>query len=469
LIATEATELKNDSSGTAKQKILVLEDESVLRETICNFFELRGYETIRADTCVKADQIWNTMRPDAAIVDYSLPDGKSLEFLSRWKSISPRIPVLFLTGNGSIELAVQAVKLGAEQFLTKPTDLSILHTMLQRSMENARNQGSQIAEKTRRERGSIEPFLGTSSVIKRLEDLVSKFVATNRPILIDGETGTGKGVLARWIHENGPRSVEAFVDLNCGGLPSELLESELFGHERGAFTGATQAKAGLFEIADRGTVFLDEIGDMGLLAQAKLLKVIEDKRFRRLGHLQERTVDIRLIAATHRNLPTEVEKRNFRGDLYFRISTIPLTTPPLRDRAEDIPLLAECLLRNFSREFDGTECSMSVGAAKALKNYSWPGNIRELRNVLERAIILCEDRQIAEKDLHFEVSMRFENAESDSNATLEEMEKRHIQRVLTSEDWQVHAAAKRLHVPKSSLYQKILRFGLIRSETTKSQ
>jgi DNA-binding NtrC family response regulator len=453
----------------AKQRILVLEDEPIVRETICDFLQLRGYETIQADTCIKADQIWNSMRPDAAVVDYLLPDGKSLEFLPRWKSIAPSVPVLFLTGNGSIDLAVQAVKLGADQFLTKPADLSMLYIMLQRSMENARNQHNQMAEKTRRERTSIEPFLGTSSAIRQLEVIVRKFLATDRPILIGGETGTGKGVLARWIHENGPRSAEAFVDLNCGGLPRELLESELFGHERGAFTGAMQTKAGLFEIAHRGTVFLDEIGDMELEVQSKLLKVIEEKRFRRLGHLHERSVDIRLIAATHQNLPTEVEKRKFRGDLYFRISTIPLTMPTLRDRAEDIPLLAEWFLRSFSREFGGGEYRMSPGVIKALKNYSWPGNIRELRNVLERAVILCEDRQIAEDDLHFEVPLLFEKADNDSDATLEEMERRHIQRALSSEDWQVSAAAKKLNVPKSSLYQKIQRFGLTRSETTKFQ
>lgn len=199
-----------------------------------------------------------------------MPDGNPLELLSRWKSAEPHIPVIILTGNGSIELAVQAVKLGADQFLTKPTDLATLYLMLQRSLENRRNTQKQLAEKIRRERTSVDPFLGESPAIRRLEELARKFVQADSPILIGGETGTGKGVLAKWIHENSSRSAESFVDLNCGGLSRELLESELFGYEKGAFTGASQAKAGLFEIAHRGSVFLDEIGDIGVASATQV-------------------------------------------------------------------------------------------------------------------------------------------------------------------------------------------------------
>ena len=261
--------------------------------------------------------------------------------------------------------------------------------------------------------------------------------------------------MARWIHENGPRAAEAFVDLNCGGLSRELLESELFGYEKGAFTGASQAKPGLFEIAHRGTVFLDEIGDMELQVQPKLLKVLEEKRFRRLGDTRERSVDVRLMAATHQNLPAGVEKRTFRGDLYFRVSTIPFTTPALRDRLEDIPLLCEWFLQSFSRDFGGRDYRITPGATRELQAYSWPGNIRELRNVLERAVLLCEDRQITEKELHFERASLAHNAIGDGDTTLEEMERQHIHNVLVSEGWQVDAAARRLNVPRSSLYQKI--------------
>jgi DNA-binding NtrC family response regulator len=452
-----------------KQRILVLEDESIVRETICEYFERHGHEAIRADSCANADQIWNSVRPDAAILDYSLPDGNTLELLSRWKAVEPYIPVIILTGNGSIDLAVQAVKLGADQFLTKPADLSTLHLMLQRSLENERNRHKQMAEKTRRERVPIDPFLGKSVAIRKLGELARKFLYAESPILISGETGTGKGVLARWIHDNGPRTSEAFVDLNCGGLSRELLESELFGYEKGAFTGATQSKAGLFEIAHRGTVFLDEIGDMEIQVQPKLLKVLEEKRFRRLGDLRERSVDVRLIAATHQHLPSAVEKRGFRGDLYFRISTIPLTAPALRDRLEDVPLLASWFLQSFSRDFGGREYRISPGAMRALQSYCWPGNIRELRNVLERAVLLCEERLVTENELHFERSAMTETVISEMDTTLEQMERQHIHNVLLNEGWQVDAAARRLNVPRSSLYQKIKRFGLTRSEMMKIQ
>jgi DNA-binding NtrC family response regulator len=455
--------------AVSKQRVLVLEDESLIRETICDYFEQQGHEAIGADSCARADDIWNTARPDAVILDYSLPDGNPLELLSRWKALEPHIPVIILTGNGSIELAVQAVKLGADQFLTKPTDLSTLYLMLQRSLENKRNRHKQLAEKIRRDRSSIDPFLGSSVAIRKLAELARKILHADSPILIGGETGTGKGVLAKWIHENSSRSVEPFVDLNCGGLSRELLESELFGFEKGAFTGASQAKAGLFEIAHRGSIFLDEIGDMEPQVQPKLLKVLEEKRFRRLGDLRERSVDVRLIAATHHNLPVAVEKGLFRGDLYFRISTIPLTTPALRERLEDLPLLTAGFLQNFSCDFGGREYRISNAAARALQSYSWPGNIRELRNVLERAALLCDDQLIAEHDLQFERASLADNAFGDMDATLEEMEKQHIQHVLSGEGWRVDAAARRLKVPRSSLYQKIKRYGLTRSEVTRVQ
>jgi DNA-binding NtrC family response regulator len=453
----------------SKQRVLVLEDESGIRETICDYFEQHGHDAIGADCCARADDIWNSARPDAVILDYSLPDGNPLDLLSRWKAVEPHIPIIILTGNGSIELAVQAVKLGADQFLTKPTDLSTLYLMLQRALENKRNRHKQLADKIRRERTPIDPFLGSSPAIRKLAELARKFIHADSPILIGGETGTGKGVLATWIHENSSRSAEPFVDLNCGGLSRELLESELFGYEKGAFTGASQAKAGLFEIAHRGSIFLDEIGDMEPQVQPKLLKVLEEKRFRRLGDLRERSVDVRLIAASHRDLPTAVEKGLFRGDLYFRISTIPLRTPPLRERLEDVPLLTVEFLQSFSCDFGGCEYRISNAAARALQSYSWPGNIRELRNVLERAALLCEDQLITERDLHFERASFADNAIGDADATLEEMEKQHIQHVLSGEGWRVDAAAKKLNVPRSSLYQKIKRYGLTRSEATRVQ
>jgi len=266
-----------------KHKILILEDDAALRGMYCSFLADKGYLALSAENCGAGERIWSSQRPDAAVLDYSLPDGNSLELLARWKAADPQIPVIILTGHGSIDVAVQAIKLGAEQFLTKPADLATLHLMLERALENVRNRKNKIIANERQKRNRVEPFLGTSSVIQELAELARKLVQTDSSVLITGETGTGKGVLAEWFHEHGPRNGEAFVDLNCAGLSRELLESELFGHEKGAFTGAFQSKAGLLEIGHRGTVFLDEIGDMELQIQPRLLKVLRGKEIPTAG------------------------------------------------------------------------------------------------------------------------------------------------------------------------------------------
>jgi DNA-binding NtrC family response regulator len=307
----------------------------------------------------------------------------------------------------------------------------------------------------------VNPFLGRSPVIRRLAEVCAKVVTAESPVLIHGETGTGKGVLAHWFHENGPRSAEPFVDLNCGGLSRELLESELFGYEKGAFTGAVQTKAGLLEIAHKGTVFLDEIGDVDLQIQPRLLKVLEEQRFRRLGDLRDRRVDVRLIAATHRDIVHLIREKAFRSDLYFRINTIPLTTPALRERIEDIPMLAQYLLDRLPRDLGtGRSIELSDGAMRALQSYPWPGNIRELRNVLERAVLLCDSPVLRERDLHFDIPDEPLPNNSDHLRTLEQMEREYIEQVLSIEGGRVESAAKRLGIPRSSLYSKIKQYGL---------
>jgi transcriptional regulator with PAS, ATPase and Fis domain len=288
-----------------------------------------------------------------------------------------------------------------------------------------------------------------------------KVVASELPVLILGETGTGKGVLARWIHENGPRRRAPFVDLNCAGLSREFLDTELFGHEKGAFTGAIAAKQGLFEVSHGGTLFLDEIGDIDPQLQPKLLKVVEEKRFRRLGEVSDRTVDVRLVGATHHNLHEMARDGRFRSDLYFRIATIPLTIPPLRERPEDIPMLAAQMLSDIGRSVGRTKATISDAAFQEMQSYSWPGNVRELRNALERAVLLAEHDVLEASD--FALAFHGVGAASEHNElrlTLEQMERLHIERVLADEDGRVDRAAERLAVPRSSLYQKIKRFGI---------
>jgi len=371
------------------------------------------------------------------------------------KEIDSDIPLLVLTAHGSIDLAVRAIKEGAEQFLTKPLELPTLQVILQRLLQKQRNHHKQLASKTRQVRQAIDPFIGTSSAIHALADQAHKILNTESPILILGETGTGKGVLARWLHENSPRADEAFVDLNCAGLSRELLETELFGHEKGAFTSATASKQGLFEVAHRGTIFLDEVGDVDLQIQPKLLKVLEEKRFRRVGDVRDRQVDVRLIAATHQDIGQFVREKKFRNDLYFRISTIPLSFPPLRERSEDIPTMAQYLLNKLSADLGRGEIILDESCIKALQAYSWPGNVRELRNVIERAVLLSDHGSITLRDLNFEGHATLGASFLDSRLTLIELEKQHIERVLQEERGHVETAAKRLGIPRSSLYQKL--------------
>ena len=448
----------------ARNRILVVDDEPGLRFGIRDFLELQGYDVDEAESCRNAQQIFRTARPDIVIADYMLPDGTALDLLPRLKEIDSDIPLLILTAHGSIDLAVRAIKEGAEQFLTKPLELPALLVILERLLANQRNHHKQLASRSRAVRRAIDPFIGTSLAIRCLADQARKVLATESPVLILGETGTGKGVLARWLHDNSPRAEEAFVDLNCAGLSRELLETELFGHEKGAFTSATTSKQGLFEVAHRGTIFLDEIGDVDVQIQPKLLKVLEDQRFRRVGDVRDRQVDVRLIAATHHDIGQLVRDKKFRDDLYFRVSTIPLAFPALRERVEDIPIMAEYMLEKLAADLGRGEIQLEPDSVRALQTYSWPGNVRELRNVIERAVLLNEQKTITLKELHFDGHAENREFHLGSNLTLLDLEKQHIERVLEEERWRVEIAARRLGVPRSSLYQKIKKHRISQSK-----
>jgi transcriptional regulator with PAS, ATPase and Fis domain len=313
-----------------------------------------------------------------------------------------------------------------------------------------------------RARYERDPFLGKSPAILELSEVIERVSKTDNTVLIQGETGTGKGVLASWLHKIGSRSNEAFVELNCAGLSGELLESELFGHQKGAFTGAVMNKVGFMEAANHGTIFLDEIGDMDSQVQPKILKVVEEKQFYRLGDVHERKVDVRIIAATHRDLKKLVEEGEFREDLYFRISALHLRIPPLRERPEDIPVITDKLLEQISWDMKRGPLRISDNARLTFQRYSWPGNIRELRNVLERAAILSYDGVIDKTGLELDAPARQDLAVNGtvSNLTLKEMEKRYIFQTLASEDGHITRTAKRLGMPRSSLYAKIHEHGL---------
>ena len=442
-----------------RNKILVVEDDDAVRLAIRDFLAGRDFEVMDVDTCGGATALFDSFHPDLVISDYELPDGTALDLLAKLRSHDELVPWIVLTGHGSIELAVQAIKLGAENFFTKPVRLDALLVIVQRTIESQKLRRKQLATSPRGSTHTQDPFSGKSPVMRQLAEEAKRILPSDSSVLIQGETGSGKGVLARWLHSHGPRADEAFVDLNCAGLSRELLESELFGHEKGAFTGAVAAKQGLFEVAHRGTIFLDEIADVDLQIQPKLLKVLEDKQFRRVGDVRDRNVDVRLIAASHQDFAAQVREKKFRSDLYFRISTIPLRVPPLRERVEDIPIIAEELLRRMAADLGRPEARLETGALQLLCSYSWPGNVRELRNVLERALLLSEGDALRRQDLRFEVSFA-EQSSAPAEMTLRDLERFHIQRMLEREGWHVGRAAQKLAIPRSSLYAKIKEYGI---------
>jgi DNA-binding NtrC family response regulator len=444
-----------------KKRILVGEDDRSIRLALSEFLQSQDYQVVEATTCEAIKQNFRASSPDAAILDYSLPDGTALELLPFLKQSYPSVPVILLTGNGTIELAVQAMKEGAEQFLTKPVQMAAIAVVLERTLKNQRNHQKQLAGKVREKRDSVDPFVGVSTAIRQVAEEAERVCGSHCPVLIAGETGSGKGVLARWLHDHSPRAEEAFVDLNCAGFGRELLESELFGHEAGAFTGAIQRKLGLLEVAQKGTVFLDEIGDMDVQIQPKLLKILEEKQFRRLGDVQERQLDIRLIAASHADLAQLIRDKKFRSDLYFRISTVVIRMPALRERAEDISLLAQHFFQRMAVDLGRIHLTLSERTLETLSTYSWPGNIRELKNVMERAVLLATGDTIQPRDLRLEyVSGASQDQEDESLLTFREVQRLHIQRALTHERWNVARAATRLGMTRSSLYNKIKSFGI---------
>jgi DNA-binding NtrC family response regulator len=442
--------------------VLIVDDEPGVRFGLRDALEAKGYQVDEAATCQAAEALFRSRRPDVAILDYSLPDGTALDLLPRLRALDVSVPLVVLTAHGSIDLAVRAVKEGAEQFLTKPVELPALLVILNRLLEAQRSRQRQIAGGRRDARGRVDPFALPSAAMKALADDAERVALSDSPVLIVGETGVGKGVLARWLHEHGSRADEAFVDLNCASLSKELLESELFGHEKGAFTGAVAAKEGLLEVAHRGTLFLDEIGDVDAAVQPKLLKVLEEGRFRRLGDVRDREVDVRLVAATHQDMQAAVRDKRFRSDLYFRISALPLVIPPLRERPEDVAVLARTLLAGIAAEMGRPDLALAPEAVEALQRYPWPGNTREMRNVLERAAILSRAPELTARDLRFTGAPDAAPAAADdSHLTLEEVERRHVERVLAEEGGHVERAARRLAVPRSSLYERIKRLGIV--------
>jgi DNA-binding NtrC family response regulator len=444
-----------------RNKILLVDDETAPRFAMRRFLKSRGFDVEEADDCNSAKTKFRAFAPDVAVLDFRLPDGTALDLIPTFRA-SGFCAVVVLTAYASIDTAVEAVKLGAEQFLTKPVELETLVTIIERAIENQRNRQKMLAGNKRVEsQENIDPFLGSTPAIVELREKAGAVLRTDSPLLIQGETGTGKTLLARWVHHHSRRAEETFVDLNCAGISREFLETELFGHEKGAFTGAASAKQGLLEVADRGTVFLDEIGDMDTQVQASVLKVLEEKRFRRLGDVRDRSVDIRLIAATHHDLRALVAERRFRQDLYYRIGALELCVPPLRERRDDIMKIAALLLGRLTRDLGQPPVSISADAEDVLRRYDWPGNIRELRNVLERALLRTHGDVLDAPTLDFpSATVPAAEPAVARSGTLDEIERDYIHQVLREERGAIDRVAVRLGVSRSAVYYKARKHGI---------
>jgi len=449
-----------------KNRVLLVDDEPGPRFGIRRFLKSHDFDVEEADDCASARVKFRAFRPDVTIMDFRLPDGTALDLIPDFRGVDDSA-IVVLTAYASIDTAVEAVKLGAEQFFTKPVELEALLVVVRRTLENQRNRKQVIADgQSSQARRRIDPFLGASGKIQELREKTESILRADSPVLIHGETGTGKTVLVRWIHDRGRRAGEAFVDLNCAGISREFLETELFGHEKGSFTGATATKQGLLEVAHRGTVFLDEIGDMDSQVQASLLKVLEEKRFRRLGDVKDRTVDVRLIAATHREFRSLVEENRFRQDLYYRISTLELFVPPLRERRDDIPLLAENILDRLARDLGQKRVTLTDDAQRVLQRYEWPGNIRELRNVLERGLLRSHGAVLDASALALPADGVGPAASGQRRTgTLDDIERDYIEQVVREENGLVDRVAGRLGISRSAVYYKLRKHGIVISKT----
>jgi two-component system response regulator HydG len=440
--------------------LLVDDDASVLR-AIGDYFERIGYEVWRDGTGEQAMETFHRVRPDVVLLDLHLPDSNGLVVLERLRREGAA--VILLTGQGDIETAVKAMQLGAENFLTKPVDMTLLAAAIARVAEKVRlsRQNARLRALDHEAEGTGS--LGVSPAMRELSRQIELMAASERStVLLSGESGTGKGWVARVIHNLSPRSGGPFVEVNCAGLSATFLDSELFGHEKGAYTDAKERKVGLFELADHGTIFLDEIGELTPDLQPKLLKVLETKKFRRLGGTRELSVDVRLIAATNRDLVREVEAGRFREDLYYRLNVMPLVIPPVRDRSrEDRLELITRIIADLKTQLPGCPSDCTTDVLDRLLSAPWPGNVREMRNVLERSMILARGQAtIGVEQLPPDVRQRAATDRRYTAQSLSEVERQHIERTLRHHSGNRTRAALELGISRATLINKIKAYSL---------
>ncbi len=450
--------------------ILIIDDEKSIRRTLREILEYEGYKVEEANDGVEGLNMLKEKSFDAILLDIKMPKMDGLEVLDKIQLTNADTPVIMVSGHGTIDTAVEAVKKGAYDFVAKPMDLNRLLISLRNALEKA----SLVTETKvlKRKVSKTREMLGQSPAIEKIKEKIDKVAPTDARVLITGDNGTGKELVARWIHEKSNRAGGPLIEVNCAAIPAELIESELFGHEKGAFTSAIKQRIGKFESATGGTLFLDEIGDMSLSAQAKVLRALQESKITRVGGDKEITVDVRIVAATNKDLSREIDKGNFRMDLYHRLSVIIIHVPSLNDRKEDIPILAEKFVAEICEDYGIPRKVVTPKAIQELQQINWTGNIRELHNVMERLVILSENKITEQEVLAFAVA----NATKDPMDSIftrfdkfmdfrDFMEKQYIEYKLRINNWNVSKTADEIDLQRSHLYSKMDKFGLKREET----
>ena len=444
-------------------RILVVDDEKAMRESLNDWLKEDGYQVGLAESGNKAIDMARNDPWEVILLDLKMPGMNGLETLKKLKEVRPDAEILMMTAYATVDTAVQAMKEGAFDYLVKPFDPDEVEMLIQKIvahrdlvLENI------LLRKKLEETYQFDEIIGKSDVMQEVFELITRVAPTDSTVLITGESGTGKELIARAIHGNSNRCYMPFIAVSCGALPDSLLESELFGYEKGAFTGAEHTKKGRFEMAHKGTLFLDEIGDISLKTQVDLLRVLQQKEVQRLGGEDVVEVDVRIIAATNSDLSRAIREDRFREDLYYRLNVIAVKVPPLRERKEDIPLLADAFLRKYCLEMNKEERRIGRSALKLLMDYDWPGNVRELENIIERALVIGQAAEISPDDLPFSSKELGPDAFPKS---LKMMEKIHIQRILEATGWNITRAARDLGIDRQTLYNKIEKYEIRRGDS----
>jgi DNA-binding NtrC family response regulator len=444
-----------------KGKILVVDDELVVRDSLEKWFTTEGYYARPVASAREALEAIQKEEFDVVLIDIKMPGTDGMELQNRLREIDPELILIIMTGYASVETAVQALKRGAYDYITKPFDPDELVHLIAKALEHrhAKREVVRLRENLQEIFPRTE-LVGQSPAMKRVYELIEMVAPTEATVLITGESGTGKEIVARAIHAASPRRFMPLVVIHCGALTETLLESELFGHERGAFTGAQYRKKGKFEVADGGTVFLDEISDISLKTQTDLLRVLQEKEIVRVGGTQPLQVDFRCVTATNKDLDSLVKDGTFRPDLYYRMNVFRIDLPPLRERREDIPLLADHFVEKFAAAMNKPRPRLSAAAIDLLLTYNWPGNVRELENAVERALVIGRGEEIQPTDFPFQLP----SVEPRRGHTLEDVERAHIERVLEETNWNLSRSARILDIDRATLYNKLRRYGLKRGE-----